>query len=347
MAAMSPTIAAIVPARDAAATVAACVSALRTGVVAPLEVIVVDDGSRDRTAAIAREAGADVISRSHPGGPAAARNAGAALARGDVLLFVDADVIVRPDTVETVQRAFAADAELAAVFGSYDARPASPSIVSQFKNLAHHFVHQDAREDTGSFWAGCGAIRRDVFLAVGGFDADRYPRPSIEDIELGARLWRARFRVRLLKTLQVQHLKRWTLVSLVRSDVRDRAYPWGLLLLDGKAPDRDLNVSLRHRIAALAAWLLVCSVVSGLFSTAWPTVALAAGLALLVLTGLNARFYAFLRDVRGPGFLAAAIPLHVLYYLYSSATFAVCLAMRWSSAGGPSTADPRQRAGSL
>jgi hypothetical protein len=76
---MSPTVPAIVPARDAAAAVAACGSALRNGIVASQQRIVADDGSSGGTAADAREAGAEVIFRPSPDGPAAARDTGAAL----------------------------------------------------------------------------------------------------------------------------------------------------------------------------------------------------------------------------------------------------------------------------
>ena len=58
-------------------------------------------------------------------------------------------------------------------------------MVSQYRNLLHHFVHQHGHAEASTFWAGCGAIRRAAFDAVGGFDAARFPRPSIEDIELG------------------------------------------------------------------------------------------------------------------------------------------------------------------
>ena len=57
--------------------------------------------------------------------------------------------------------------------------------MAAFRNLLHHTVHCRSQGEVGSFWAGLGAVRRSAFETAGGFDAERYPEPSIEDIELG------------------------------------------------------------------------------------------------------------------------------------------------------------------
>ena len=77
----------------------------------PLEVIVVDDGSTDRTAAIASRAAASVLRRAHRG-PAAARNAGAACARGDVLVFLAGDMECAPEFLERLVAPIASGAAI-------------------------------------------------------------------------------------------------------------------------------------------------------------------------------------------------------------------------------------------
>ncbi|MBI3760238.1 MAG: glycosyltransferase family 2 protein [Chloroflexi bacterium] len=152
--------------------------------------------SNQPSATLAPHASAGVSSQqSH--GPCVARNLGARVARGEALFFIDADVAVRPDTVGRVVRAFAADPDLVAAFGSYDERPSDPGFISQYKNLFHHYVHQHARAEASTFWAGCGAIRRSAFFALGGFDEANYRRPSIEDIDLGYRLARRGAKIRV------------------------------------------------------------------------------------------------------------------------------------------------------
>src|SRR6185503_11999663 len=97
-----------------------------------------------------------------------------------------------------------------------------------------HYVHQHGAEEAATFWSGCGVIRREAFLEHGGFSS-KYQLPSIEDIELGYTLKRHGHRIRLDKTLQVKHLKRWTISNLLHSDIIARGLPWTQLILREKA----------------------------------------------------------------------------------------------------------------
>src|SRR4051812_30844664 len=188
------------------------------------EIIVVADGDGDESWKLASELGMRVIHLPRTAGPSRARNRGADAARGDILFFIDADVVIPPGAVKQVRSFFAAEREVAALIGSYDEAPAELNFHSQYKNLFHHFVHQNGCGEASTFWGACGAIRREIFLEVGGYD-ENYERPCIEDIELGYRLTAASHRIRLISDLQVKHLKRWDAVSLIKSDMLDRAAP--------------------------------------------------------------------------------------------------------------------------
>ena len=312
-----PRISIIVPAYNAAGYLAECIGALRASAGPDTDIIVVDDASTDSTAAVARDAGARVITLAQNSGPGRARNRGAREADGEILFFVDADVIVAPDAFACVAKAFEHDPELGAVFGSYDTHPRAPGVVSQYRNLLHHFTHQQGNPDASTFWAGCGAIRRDTFEAVGGFDAERFPRPSIEDIDLGLRLRQAGFRILLDKHMQGTHLKRWTLRSTIWTDVTCRAIPWSRLILENGAPN-DLNLKRSQRLSVWLVGLASVFVPLGAFSSSFLGLAAAALVAVLLL---NLPLFAFFVRQRGMPFALACGPLHLSYFLYSGLSY--------------------------
>ncbi|MFQ5408265.1 MAG: glycosyltransferase family 2 protein, partial [Anaerolineales bacterium] len=314
----------IIPVHNGGAQFRECLTALTRSTPPPHELIVVDDGSTDGSADLAAQHGARVLRTARPGGgPAVARNLAAQAATGDVLFFCDADVAVRPDTLARIAAAFETDPDLTALFGSYDDAPSDPGLISQYKNLFHHYVHQHGAEDASTFWSGCGAIRRDAFLAAGGF-SPRYRLPSIEDIELGYTLKRAGHRIRLDKALQVKHLKRWTLRSLLHSDIVARGVPWTRLILRERAFLNDLNLQTHNRTSVVVVYLgLLCTALGLLSPAVWIGVPAAA----LVLLLLNRRLYRFFAARRDARFAAAAAGLHWLYYSYNGISFGVGLVL--------------------
>jgi hypothetical protein len=290
----------------------------------------------------------------------------------------------------------------------------------------HSYVHQHSKPKAVTFWSGCGAIRRQVFLDSGGFDANRYNTPAIEDVELGYRLVQANRKLALNADIRVKHLKRWNLRSMIETDFFHRAIPWSeLILRSGRMPN-DLNLRISHRVSVVLALMLVFLAVYDtvrwhayfltplfaiffiLLSSHWmnaslhrPLViitlmfiimALIVGLSyrlhmyaiipvvvgawialfaryryayspekrrrwtgtlvggyclliitlviyhllwhrlrfvflalLLTLVVLNSQFYVFLAGARGPLFAMAAIPFHLLYFVYSGVAFVVAL----------------------
>jgi GT2 family glycosyltransferase len=239
-------------------------------------------------------------------GPAEARNAGASRATADVLVFVDSDVLVHDDAFTRLRTAFAADPGLVAVFGSYDHTVATRGTVAAFRNLLHHVVHQRSAGHVRSFWAGLGAVRRTAFEAAGGFDASRYPRPSIEDIELGSRL-AGLGPIVLDPALQGTHLKEWSLRSMVETDFSRRGVPWVALLLSSRRVPSHLNLGNRERASVLAALALAW----GLLRRRPLLAAAGAGAEI----ALNRDLLALLHDRLGPRGAAAGVGLHTVHQL--------------------------------
>jgi glycosyltransferase involved in cell wall biosynthesis len=330
----------VVPVYNGARFLERCLESLAHSEFRNYECIVVDDGSTEDIAPVVAQHGVTLVVLEDRNGPARARNRGAEHARGEILVFLDADVCVHPDTLSRVDAHFRDHPATDAVMGSYDDRPADAGFVSQYKNLFHHYVHQNSRAEAWTFWAGCGAIRRRAFEAMHGFD-ESYRRPCIEDIELGLRLRAAGHRIDLNRMIQATHLKRWTFWSLMRTDLRDRGIPWLLLMLRARTMPPDLNVTLVHRLSVALVFAMVllsaaCTrqlVASTSFAgTATPKVILAVLLALgSVLFVANSDLYGFFARKRGIWFAARAVPLHWLYYGYCGLAVGVALSIYlWS-----------------
>jgi glycosyltransferase involved in cell wall biosynthesis len=253
---VSAAVSVIIPVHNAPRFLRSCLEHLRRSTFGDYECIVVDDGSTDNSAEVAKEFNVSVLSTGGRRGPAFARNLGAKSAQGDILFFIDADVCVAQNTLERVRANFAEDPELAAAIGCYDDMPESQDFLSLYKNLMHCYVHQNSRSRACTFWSGCGAIRRSVFLEVSGFD-ESYNRPAIEDIELGYRLNGAGKKLLLDTRMRVKHLKRWSFFGLIKTDIFDRGIPWTELILRDKLFPNDLNLQLSQRVSVALVFLLI------------------------------------------------------------------------------------------
>jgi hypothetical protein len=177
-------------------------------------------------------------------------------------------------------------------------------------------------------------VRRTAFEAVGGFD-ERPVRRFIEDIELGYRLRQGGHRIRLDKEIQATHLKRWTLRSVLRTDLLYRAIPWARLMRERESTPADLNLTGGQRLSvalagvALLGVALLGAALAGVMLTggAAPSLSLVRDLvamtlaALFGVVGLNRELYGFFRRERGLAFTLACVPLHLLYFLCSGVGF--------------------------
>lgn len=301
-----PTLAVVVPATDGPASLGACLAAIEAGSRTPDELVVQGEPS--------------------DAGPAAARNLGAAATEAEIVVFVDSDVEVHRDALERIAASFAAEPDLDALFGAYDDDPADPGLTSRYRNLLHHHVHARAAGEAETFWAGLGAVRREVFEAAGGFDAAAFLAPSVEDIELGMRLRRSGARIVLDPAVRGRHLKAWTPRSMVATDFGRRGVPWTRLLLRGGSGSTALNLGWRQRASAAAS---VAALVALLVRR--PRLASAALLANLLL---DRQLYALLARRGGPKLLAAGIALHQVHQVTAAAAVPAALALHLAEAGG-------------
>jgi GT2 family glycosyltransferase len=307
----------------------ACLSAIRRSMPAA-ELIVAADGALDDCTAVAAAHDARVVVVPGPSGPAVARNRAAAKASGEILAFVDADVVVAPGALPGLTAHLEQDPTLVAVFGAYDHAPAAPNFMSQYKNLSHAYVHEAANPQASTFWTGLGAVRTEAFRAVGGFD-ERFRRSSVEDIDLGYRLRAAGGSIRLDSRLRARHLKHWTLWNCIVTDLRARGIPWTQLIHRRKALANDLNTSYALRLSVVAAYGVAVSVVAAWW-TPWAWLG-AAGL-IAALVALNFDYYRWFARQRGLMFALGVVPVHLVHHLCNGVSFVVGTTLHLASRAG-------------
>ena len=303
----APKISIVIPVHNGAEFLGGCLKSVFASDYPDFEVILVDDASTDASTSIAAPFPVRLISSPHRRGAAAARNTGAETARGDILFFLDADILIQPGTLRAIAAEFAAHPGVSALFGSYGTQTVPANFFSRYKNLVHHFTHQNSSVEASTFCSGFGAIRREAFEQLRGFDPDfRY----LEDIELGYRMMRAGIRIRLCKELQFTHCKRYSFWSLIRSDVAGRAIPWTRLMLARGIFRNDLNTRWNNVVSVPTAFLLLlCPVL--------PHGAYLAAVLPILFLALNARFLLLTYREGGPFFALSSSLMCWFSYLYS------------------------------
>lgn len=288
---------------------ARCLAALQACDPAPEAIVLVDDGS---PTPIVPPRGVTLV-RQDNAGPANARNAGATrVPAGEdrVVVFVDADIVVPTDTFARLAVGFAADPDAAAIWGTVTAAHPHPGVVSRYKNHTHrHFTLTQAR-DTRHLTTMLAAIRRDAFVAAGGFDT-RLRTVSVEDVELGRTLYERGERVVLDTALAAEHRHHFTFVSALRNDFHKARHHTRTTLarrlaggasvaLDGPGERRQLHylLGVPLGVGALGAaltgrWSLSAALTAGL--VAW-----------------ESELFGYLRREEGTLFAMVCVPLAVV-----------------------------------
>ncbi|MFM8268822.1 MAG: glycosyltransferase family 2 protein [Pseudomonadota bacterium] len=207
----------IIPSRNGAKRLESCFKALLNVLGKEDEIVLVNDASTDNTIDVAGKFPCRLLNLPEGVGAARARNIGAQVAKNEILLFIDDDVLVKPETFQRLRFNFE-NPELSGVVGVLDDEIPFKNSASNIKNLWMRFTYLTCpQEGVGLFYTSIAAIRKNVFETVGGFD-NHYSGASLEDTEFGQRVWQQGYRIRIDPQLSVTHVKHYTWSSILKTD---------------------------------------------------------------------------------------------------------------------------------
>lgn len=301
----------VIPVRNGARTLDPCLRAACDAAAPGDEVVVVDDGSTDESAAVAARHPCLLVRLERPRGAGAARNAGAAAARGELLFFTDADCIVGPQSLQRAAAALAEAGPRTVVGGTYDPRPHDPGFFPAFQAVFVNY-HETRSPDRPDYVATHAlAIRSADFRESGGF-AETF-LPILEDVEFCHRVRRAGYRLRMDPRLQVRHDFGFGLLGSLRNAARKTRH-WthysalgGDLLADSGTASRGL------KMAGILAWICWAAI-GGALLLRLPALALAVPPLLTVALAANTGLLRAFHRAGGSGFAAAAAAYLLLIY---------------------------------
>jgi len=323
----TPRISIVMPVYNSERLLGECLAAVNASTFRDYEVIVVDDSSTDRSRDIAAAHGARVVPSGGRLGPGRARNKGVEHVRGDIVFFIDSDVVVRPDTLGRLVAAFDRDPGVAGLMAVQSPTMRFRNLCSVYKNLWMYYTYvRRAGQDVPLFYTTAAAIRRDAFIESGGFDVN-YVDPNIEDTDYGQKLASQGFRIQILPDLEVEHVKGYDLAGLLRVDFL-RSMSLARLKLRKSADGistNDTSVPTGYIVSVPLAGLAVLLGLVGL-ALGNRTLLLANFLALLTILVLNVPFLRLIRAHGGVRAWGLSCGLLIIELLTAGAGSAVGIA---------------------
>ena len=227
-------IAVIIPVYNSSQTLKKCLDAVFSNKFEKFEVIVISDNSEDNSIDIAKNYNCKIIELKQNRGPAFARNTGANSASGDILLFVDSDVIVKEDILMQVNKAFN-NKEVNIVQGIYSHEPNYKNIITQYQQSFYcYYTWHEQYRYTDTLTSMCFAIRKNTFLKLKGFNTN-IRKATAEDEEFGYKLINDGNKILISRDLNVEHWVNYTTgkfikrnftmyVETMKSFIRNKSY---------------------------------------------------------------------------------------------------------------------------
>ena len=251
----------VIPMYNAEKTILACLEPLLKQ---NAEIIVVDDGSIDNSINIIKKFKKVKLIQQEHKGPAEARNLGVKKARNKIVLFLDGDVILKTEDLNIILKKFRENKSLLAIQGVYTKFGYHKNLSSLYKDLYYYHFFKDISENMfPPISTHCLAVRKDSFLKLEGFDAN-INTASIEDAEFGLKLKNLNKKSTMLdKSLKVQHMKKYDLRSLIKTDYKMGFNKIKSLLRTGEK-EKIVNIASTQKQTVLFMMSIIFSIMTAL-----------------------------------------------------------------------------------
>lgn len=311
----SPLVSVVIPVKNGAQYLDACLRSITRSRYPHVELIVVNDHSEDASVQIAEQYKCIILHAAGETGANHARNLGAQAAHGDILIFVDADIILERDAIMAIVELLQEDGH-DAVVGLYTTKHRHESFVSQYKNLWVRYSYLKSPPAIDWMFGAISGIKRKAFEALGGFDANLMSIHGNDDIEFGKRLALNKLNIVLSMDVEVEHLKNYSLSSFIKNEFY-RSIGFAELATRlgetvGSFSRGFANVYPTFILSVLLApILLVVALGTAANYVSSTPLLIVAGIYVL----LNIRFLNYLEQVRGLFAMIAMVPILLLDHL--------------------------------
>ncbi len=294
----------IVPTYNSACTVKQCLASIRASEGAHYELIVADDGSADKTVSIAEQYADKILLHPRNLGRSRARNTGARAAKGDILVFIDSDIIIRRNTLAKISDFFQREPSADAVTGLLSKEHPNQDFFSQYKNYYMNYIFSKLPEKINFLFGSIYAVRKKALIV---HDSDY---ELAEDSAHGQKLAKRGKELRFMKDLDVIHLKKYNFISIIKNDFRI-PFNWADIFIKYRgwrhlfrnrtgylhSPKEQL-VSIFLVFFIMALWLILPAKASLVYAVVFLMIAWA---------GMNCSFWFFLFRTKGLPFVLLAI----------------------------------------
>ena len=311
----NPLVSVVIPVKNSGKTLANCLRAVKRSYYKNFEIIVVDDRSSDDSAEIARSCNCKLIQIENGNGANNARNQGAMTAQGEILMFVDSDIVVQRETMLEVVESLE-DNYIDAVVGIYTAKHRHESLISQYKNLWVRYSYIKSPPAIDWLFGSISGIKREAFKKLGGFNIELMAKHGHDDIELGKRAARTNLNIILNMDIEVEHLKNYTLASFIKNEFH-RSIGFAELAMRfretaGALRSGFVNVYPEFVLSTLFSFVLIGILASSSIGLLPQWCAI---LAVVIYLVLNIRFLNYLEQVRGLFAMLVMVPYLLVDHL--------------------------------